>query len=244
MTWKTALVDIPFGGAKGGIAVNPKELSEHELRRLTKALVSHLGSNIGPHVDIPAPDVNTNPQIMSWIYDEYAKAHPDSSPLAVVTGKPVELGGCSARLEATGRGVAIMLREYCKLKKVDPKTLRVAIQGFGNVGYYAAKIISLELGSKIVGISNAINATVNPNGLDVEALKAYEDKNKGDLSGFSGGQRMLRDDLLMIDLYLQLFLMRSLKKLQLRLMQDYLSKQLMLLLQQKLMQSCIRRAFT
>lgn len=199
MTWKTALVDIPFGGAKGGIAVNPKELSEHELRRLTKALVSHLGSNIGPHVDIPAPDVNTNPQIMSWIYDEYAKAHPDSSPLAVVTGKPVELGGCSARLEATGRGVAIMLREYCKLKHVDPKTLRVAIQGFGNVGYYAAKIISLELGSKIVGVSNAINATVNPNGLDVEALKTYEDQHKGDLAGFSGGKEILRDSLLTID---------------------------------------------
>ncbi len=199
MTWKTALVDIPFGGAKGGIAVNPKELSEHELRRLTQALVSHLGANIGPHVDIPAPDVNTNPQIMSWIYDEYSKAHPDSSPLAVVTGKPVELGGCSARLEATGRGVAIMLREYCKLKKVDPKTLRVAIQGFGNVGYYAAKIISLELGSKIVGISNAISATVNPNGLDVEALKAYEDKQKGDLTNFGGGKDIARDGLLTID---------------------------------------------
>ncbi len=199
MTWKTALVDIPFGGAKGGIAVNPKELSEHELRRLTKALVAHLGPNIGPHIDIPAPDVNTNPQVMSWIFDEYSKLNSSTSPLAVVTGKPVELGGSIARLEATGRGVAIMLREYCKYKDIDPSSLRVAIQGFGNVGYYAAKIISLELKSKVVGISNAISAIVNPAGIDIEAAKAYEDEHQGDLSGFSGAKHIGRDDLLVID---------------------------------------------
>lgn len=199
MTWKTALVDIPFGGAKGGIAVNPKDLSEHELRRLTKALVSHLGNNIGPHIDIPAPDVNTNPQVMSWIYDEYAKSHSETSPLAVVTGKPVELGGCSARLEATGRGVAIMLREYCKLNKIDPKSLRVAVQGFGNVGYHAVRIISAELGSKIVGISNAISAIENQDGIDIEAAKQTEQEHADDLSKLAGCKSIKRDDLLFID---------------------------------------------
>lgn len=199
MTWKTALVDIPFGGAKGGVAVNAKDLSEHETRRLTKALVAHLGNNIGPHIDIPAPDVNTNPQVMSWIYDEYAKSHSETSPLAVVTGKPVELGGCAARLEATGRGVAIMLREYCKLNKIDPKSLRVAVQGFGNVGYHAVKIISEELGSKIVGISNAISAIENQDGIDVEAAKEAEAHNKEDLSALAGTTSIPRDDLLLVD---------------------------------------------
>lgn len=196
MTWKTALVDIPFGGAKGGVAVNPKELSEHEIRRLTKALVAHLGDNIGPHIDIPAPDVNTNPQIMSWIYDEYSKTHSSISPLAVVTGKPVELGGCSARLEATGRGVAILLKEYCDYKNIDPKSLRVAVQGFGNVGYYAAKIISEEVGSKIVGISNAVSAIENQSGIDVEAAKQFELSYGDDLGKFPGARAIPRDSLL------------------------------------------------
>ena len=199
MTWKTALVDIPFGGAKGGVAVNMRELSEHEVRRLSKALVAHLGNNIGPHIDIPAPDVNTNPQVMSWIYDEFAKSHQATSPLAVVTGKPVELGGCPARLEATGRGVAIMLREYCKLRNIDPKTLRVAIQGFGNVGYHGARIISNELGSKIVGISNAVSAIENQDGIDVEAAKKVEQEQGEDLSKLEGATSIPRDDLLFID---------------------------------------------
>lgn len=199
MTWKTALVDIPFGGAKGGVAVNPKELSEHEIRRLTKALVAHLGDNLGPHIDIPAPDVNTNPQIMSWIYDEYSKTHSSISPLAVVTGKPVELGGCSARLEATGRGVSILLKEYCNYKNIDPKSLRIAIQGFGNVGYYAAKIISEEIGSKVVGISNAVSAIENQSGIDVEAAKQFELTHGDDLGNFIGAKAIPRDSLLTMD---------------------------------------------
>lgn len=199
MTWKTALVDIPFGGAKGGIAIDPKKLSVHELRRLTKALVAHLGENIGPHIDIPAPDVNTNPQIMSWIYDEYAKSHIHSSPLAVVTGKPLELGGSQGRLEATGRGVMIMLREYCKHKDIDPKTLRIAVQGFGNVGYFAALLIQKELGSKIVGISNAISAVQSQSGIDVEQLKIYQNTNSDSFYGFPGAKDIPRDDLLTVD---------------------------------------------
>ena len=199
MTWKTALVDIPFGGAKGGVAVNPKELSVHETRRLTKALVAHLGNNIGPHIDIPAPDVNTNPQVMAWIFDEYSKGHSESSPLAVVTGKPVEINGCKGRLEATGRGVAIMLREYVKLKNLEISDLRVAIQGFGNVGYYAAKIIRDELGAKVVGVSNAIGAIYNADGIDVDAAKAYENENRDHFTGFTGAKEIPRDDLLTCD---------------------------------------------
>lgn len=200
MTWKTALVDIPFGGAKGGVAVNPKELSVHETRRLTKALVAHLGNNIGPHIDIPAPDVNTNPQVMAWIFDEYAKSHSESSPLAVVTGKPVEINGCKGRLEATGRGVAIMLREFVKLKNLEMSNLKIAIQGFGNVGYYAAKIISEELGAKVVGISNAVGAVYNSDGIDVEAAKKYENEHQDYFVGFPGADEMEhRDDLLTCD---------------------------------------------
>ncbi len=199
MTWKTALVDIPFGGAKGGISVDTKKLSEHETRRLTKALVSHLGNNIGPHIDIPAPDVNTNQQVMSWIYDEFSKTHSQTSPLAVVTGKPTELGGCSAREEATGRGVAIMLREYCKLKNTNIKNLRVAVQGFGNVGYHASRIITNELGAKVVGVSNAEGALVNEKGLNVDELKAYIDENNELFTGYKNAEHIDRDDLLTID---------------------------------------------
>ena len=199
MTWKTALVDIPFGGAKGGVAVDPKKLSFHETRRLTKALVAHLGNNIGPHIDIPAPDVNTNPQVMAWIYDEFAKTHAGTSPLAVVTGKPVEVGGSQGRLEATGRGVAICLREAAQLEGLDLTELRVAVQGFGNVGYHAARIISKELGAKVVGVSNALAAIYNGDGLDIEALKQHSDHNSDNFDGFSGGEVIPRDDLLTVD---------------------------------------------
>lgn len=199
MTWKTALVDIPYGGAKGGVAIDPKKLSFHEVRRLTKALVSHLGNNIGPHIDIPAPDVNTNPQIMAWIFDEFSKTHSEGSPLAVVTGKPIEVGGSQGRLEATGRGVAICYREACKYNGLDPKELRVAVQGFGNVGYHAAEIIQKELGSKIIGVSNAVSAIYNEEGLDVVALKEYADSHNDSLDGYPGGESIPRDDLLMLD---------------------------------------------
>jgi glutamate dehydrogenase (NAD(P)+) len=199
MTWKTALVDIPFGGAKGGVAIDPKTLSVHELRRLTKALVSHLGDNIGPHIDIPAPDVNTNQQVMAWIFDEYAKSHQSTSPLAVVTGKPVELGGCSAREEATGRGVAIMLREHCRYRNKDVRNLKVAVQGFGNVGYYAAKIIHEELGATIVGVSNAMGAVYNGSGIDIEDLKLYESKVSDSFKGYSKATEVPRDSILVCD---------------------------------------------
>ena len=198
MTWKSALVDIPFGGAKGGVSVDPKHLSTHETRRLTKALVAHLGENVGPHTDIPAPDVNTNQQVMAWFYDEYAKTHSSTSPLAVVTGKPVEIGGSEGRVEATGRGVAICLREACKHFDLDIKEQRVIIQGYGNVGAHAAKIIHEELGGKIVGISNAEGAIYKEDGIDIHKLDKYFEE-KGLIQGFPGSIEVPRDDVLKMD---------------------------------------------
>lgn len=198
MTWKSALVDIPFGGAKGGIAVEPKNLSKHEIRRLTKAFVNHLSENVGPHTDIPAPDVNTNPQVMAWFYDEFAKTHSLTSPLAVVTGKPLELGGSEGRLEATGRGVAICARESCKQLGIDITKQRVIIQGYGNVGSHAAKIIYKEMGAIIVGVSNTEGAVYNPDGIDIAGLDEYFEKHQL-LQGFPGAEEVPRDDVLYMD---------------------------------------------
>lgn len=199
MTWKSALVNIPFGGAKGGVAVDPKSLSSHEIRRLTKAYVSHLGENVGPHTDIPAPDVNTNPQVMAWFYDEYSKTHSSTSPLAVVTGKPVGLGGSEGRLEATGRGVAICLREACKHLGLDLSKQRVIIQGFGNVGSHAGKIIEHELGAKVVGISTSEGAIYKPDGIDTTAVADYIDEHGHHLGDLVKEWQIPRDDLLYKD---------------------------------------------
>jgi len=177
MTWKAALVKIPFGGAKGGIACNPKTLSNRELEKLTRAYTEHLGENIGPYQDVPAPDVNTNSQIMTWMFDEYSKTHSNSS-LAVVTGKPLEIGGSEGREEATGRGVVITTRELMKELNLNPKEQRIIIQGFGNVGTNAARIFHEELGCKIIAVSNVEGAILCESGLDIPKLIAYEEEHK------------------------------------------------------------------
>lgn len=199
MTWKSALVDIPFGGAKGGVAVDPKKLSKHEIRRLTKAYVSHLAENVGPHTDIPAPDVNTNPQVMAWFYDEYSKTHSSTSPLAVVTGKPVGIGGSEGRLEATGRGVAICFREACKHLGLDISKQRVVIQGFGNVGSHAGKIIVHELGATVVGLSTSEGAIYKEDGIDVDIVSDYIDEHGHHLGDLMKEWQIPRDDLLTKD---------------------------------------------
>ncbi len=180
MTWKTAIADIPFGGAKGGIACNPKELSQAELERLTRAFVSRIDDNIGPNLDIPAPDVNTNPQVMAWIMDEYSRRH-GYTPGAV-TGKPVELGGSLGRIEATGRGVTYVTLEALKDIGMAAKGAAVAIQGIGNVGSYAARFLAAE-GCKIVGISDSRGGLHNPNGLNVSKVIMYKEE-KDTLKGF------------------------------------------------------------
>jgi glutamate dehydrogenase/leucine dehydrogenase len=157
MTWKSAIIDIPFGGAKGGITVDPKRLTTDDLERLTRKYIIAIEKDIGPESDIPAPDVNTNPQTMAWIMNEYSKIRGYNVP-SVVTGKPVELGGSEGRTSATGRGVAICARLAAENFLHKPmKDLRVAVQGFGNVGSFAVKAI-MEMGAKVVAISDVFGA--------------------------------------------------------------------------------------
>jgi glutamate dehydrogenase (NAD(P)+) len=183
MTWKTAVVNLPFGGAKGGITCDPKALSEMELQRLTRAFVQKIHDLIGPQSDIPAPDMGTNAQTMGWIVDEYSKFH-GWSP-GVVTGKPLELGGSLGRDAATGRG--LLFAAQCLFEDLGRKVsdFTYAIQGFGNVGSWAARLIHAE-GGKVVAVSDVTGAVRNPAGLDVPALYAYAAANDK-IAGFTGG---------------------------------------------------------
>lgn len=170
MTWKTALVDIPFGGAKGGISCEPQRMSKDEVQRLTRAFVRAIDELIGPKQDIPAPDVNTSAQTMAWIMDEYSSRH-GYSP-AVVTGKPLHLMGIEGRVDATGRGVSLLVQEACKTYNIPIKGARVVLQGFGNVGGNAAALLH-EAGAKIIAIGDAKGTVQNPDGLDIPALREY-----------------------------------------------------------------------
>lgn len=170
MTWKTAIVNIPFGGAKGGIACDPKKMSEAELERLTRRFIAKIHEVIGPYQDIPAPDVNTNAQVMAWIMDEYSKFH-GFAP-AVVTGKPVDLFGSEGREEATGRGIVYTIEEHFKAIGKSIRGATFAIQGFGNVGSYAALILH-ELGGKVLAVSDVTGGVFNPQGLDIPKLISF-----------------------------------------------------------------------
>lgn len=167
MTWKTAVADLPFGGAKGGISVDPSKLSVGEMERITRKFIDEIHDMIGPDKDIPAPDMGTNAQVMAWINNQYEKFH-GYNP-ACVTGKPVELHGADGREEATGRGVAIVTEAALKQMKLDLKGATVAIQGFGNVGSFAARILH-EMGARIVAVSDAWGGIQNPAGLDIPKL--------------------------------------------------------------------------
>ena len=177
MTWKCALVDLPFGGAKGGVTCNPKELSEGELRRITRRFISELGDDIGPHTDVPAPDMYTDEQTMAWVYDTYDAFHGGENNRAVVTGKPVELGGSLGRREATGRGVLYAVERFLEraalpgLSSLDGA--RVVVQGFGNVGAVAASLFS-EAGARIVAVSDSAGGVANENGLDLAAVTEHK----------------------------------------------------------------------
>lgn len=197
MTWKGAVVNIPFGGAKGGIAIDPKTLTKTELERLVRAYTYQLGENIGPHTDIPAPDVNTNAQTMAWVYDEYSKSH-STDALGVVTGKPIGLGGSEGREEATGRGVMYTLREIAKDLKLDLSKTKILVEGFGNVGYHTARLIIEELRGKVVGVSTSKSGIYNPNGIDVKAAHEYYSKN-ATLKGFPGVDQMSAREFLFAD---------------------------------------------
>lgn len=197
MTWKGAVVNIPFGGAKGGIAIDPKTLTKTELERLVRAYTYQLGENIGPHTDIPAPDVNTGAQTMAWVYDEYSKSH-TTDALAVVTGKPIELGGSEGREEATGRGVMYTLREISKDLKVDLSNTKILLEGFGNVSYHAARLIVEELKGKIVGVSTSKGGIYNPKGIDVMAAHRHY-RTSGSLKDFPNVEHMSSREFLFAD---------------------------------------------
>jgi glutamate dehydrogenase (NAD(P)+) len=188
MTWKTAIADIPFGGAKGGVVCNPKELSRAELRRITRRFVIELDDTIGPHTDIPAPDVYTNQQTMAWIYDTFDVMHPGENNRAVVTGKPVELGGSLGRDQATARGSLYATRQLLSLGVVPElnsvEGATVAIQGCGNAGGMALRLYH-EAGAKIVAISDSQGGVMNPAGLDPDATLAYKEAH-GTVVGLPG----------------------------------------------------------
>ncbi len=195
MTWKTAVVDLPYGGAKGGINCDPSELSALDLERLTRRFVSRIERFIGPHEDIPAPDVNTNPQVMAWIVDEYSKFH-GYSP-GVVTGKPVELGGSLGRESATGRGVLFAARLAASRAGLQVEGATVAVQGFGNVGSWAARFFD-EAGSRVVAVSDVKGGIHAPDGLDLSALRAHV-KEAGSVVDFPGSKPLSNEDLLELD---------------------------------------------
>ncbi len=192
MTWKTAVVNLPYGGAKGGICVDPTGLSTKELERLTRKFVDQIQDIIGPTRDIPAPDVNTNPQVMAWIMDQYSKYHGHSP--AVVTGKPIDLYGSRGREAATGRGLLYIAREIARDVGLPIKGTRFAIQGFGNVGSHAARLIH-EDGGIIVAVSDVNGGVKNPKGLDVPALFDHARKT-GSVKGFAGGNPCGNEELL------------------------------------------------
>ncbi len=179
MTWKTALVDIPFGGAKGGIAVDPGQLNDTEREELTRRFCQKMAPIIGVHEDIPAPDIGTNPQVMAWMLDEYSKTH--GFRTAVVTGKPVELGGCAGRLEATGHGVAHLAHRAATDMALAPGQSRVVIQGFGNVGSHAA-IGMADKGYKIIALSDVHGGVFSEKGIDISLALAHV-RETGALSG-------------------------------------------------------------
>jgi glutamate dehydrogenase (NAD(P)+) len=195
MTWKTALMNIPFGGAKGGVRVDPKALSEGELERLARAYMRGIADAIGPHVDIPAPDVNTTPQIMGWMADEYARKYGPNP--AVITGKPVVLGGSLGRDAATGRGSLICLERLVHSRGWRREDTRVAVQGYGNAGSWLA-ILLQELGYPIVAVSDSRGAVVSDRGLPAAEVLAHK-QSTGSVAGFPEAETMDIDDIVGID---------------------------------------------
>ncbi|HDM70035.1 MAG: glutamate dehydrogenase [Thermotoga sp.] len=197
MTWKTAVMNLPYGGGKGGVKVDPKKLSRGELERLSRRYFSEIQVIIGPHNDIPAPDVNTNPQVMAWYMDTYSM-NVGYTALGIVTGKPVDLGGSRGREEATGRGVKVCTELALKEKGMDPRKASVAVQGFGNVGRFSALLIAKELGSTIVAVSDSRGGIYNPSGFDVEDLIRHKLEN-GTVVTYPKGDKITNEELLELD---------------------------------------------
>ena len=193
MTWKCAVVNIPFGGAKGGVICNPKNMSQGELERMTRRYTAALIEFIGPEKDVPAPDMNTNEQTMAWIMDTYSM-HMGQTVTSIVTGKPVSLGGSAGRREATGRGISVVTDQALKHLNMVPSETSVIVQGFGNVGSNAAKLL-WDKGYKIIGIGEYDGALFNPDGIDISELLEHKARS-GTIHGFSGAKPFDKDDIL------------------------------------------------
>ncbi len=196
MTWKCALMGIPFGGAKGGVVCNPKRLSRGELERMTRRFTSEIINEIGPERDIPAPDVGTDASVMAWIFDTYSmnKGH---SVLGVVTGKPIMIGGSLGREEATARGALYCIRQAMLRREARLDGMTAAVQGFGNVGSHLARFLA-EDGARVVAVSDSTGGLYNPNGIDVQAAIAHKQET-GRLDGLRGAEPITNDDLLLLD---------------------------------------------
>ncbi len=197
MTWKCAVVDIPYGGAKGGIKCNPREMSRGEVERLTRAYASAMHEVLGPDKDIPAPDMGTGPEEMAWLMDQYSRQK-GTTINAVVTGKPLVLGGSLGRKEATGRGVMISALAAMEKLQINPFKATCSIQGFGNVGSWAAYLLE-ERGVKICGISDLSGAYYNKEGIKIKKAIDYRNANKGSLEGFEGAEKIDPEELLLLD---------------------------------------------
>ncbi len=198
MTWKTAVVDVPFGGAKGGVACNPKQLSKTDLRRITRRFISDLGDNLGPHIDIPAPDVNTDAETMAWVYDTYDMMNRGTNNLPVVTGKPVDIGGSRGRREATARGLLFATQTALQHGVVDGldhvSEATVAIQGYGNAGAITARMLD-EAGATIIAVSDSQGGIYTPDGLDPKEVLAHK-QDTGSVVGAGDTEPISNDDLL------------------------------------------------
>ncbi len=192
MTWKTAIVDVPFGGAKGGVTCDPTKMSRSELQALTRGFTQKIDMSLGVYRDIPAPDAGTNAQVMAWMMDEYGKKH-GYTP-AIVTGKPVNLGGSLGREEATGRGVMIITREACKAAGIELKGARVAIQGFGNVGSWTARLLA-DCGATIVAVSDVTGGIFKEDGLDISQVSDHI-RSTGSVVDFAGSKTIDNEELL------------------------------------------------
>jgi len=197
MTWKTAVVDIPLGGGKGGVICNPKEMSQAELERLSRAYIRQVGRILGPKKDVPAPDVYTNPQIMAWMMDEFSAMQGHGEP-GVITGKPLALGGSAGRMDATARGGMYCLREAAKVLGMDLKGATAAIQGYGNAGYYAQVLGEELLGLNVVCVSDSKGAILCEDGLECEEVKAQKDET-GTCVGLPDAEIISNEELLELD---------------------------------------------
>jgi glutamate dehydrogenase (NAD(P)+) len=196
MTWKCAIVNIPFGGAKGGVICDPHKMSMGELERMTRRYTAELVEFIGPEKDVPAPDVNTNEQVMAWMMDTYSM-HMRQTVTAVVTGKPINMGGSRGRREATGRGIMIVCDQAIKKLGLRPESTRVIVQGFGNVGSNCALLMS-QAGYKVIGIIEVDGSLYNKNGIDVDALWKHRERTKG-IKGFTEAEAADPAELLLTD---------------------------------------------